>query len=293
MKNFYGRSFLLEVGNDKEKISIDGLRFSFKIQRGSTKKPDTAEFKIYNLSPSSRAKIISEYTQIRFSAGYENELAICYIGEIILAAVKDSERDADIVLEITAGDGLTDYATATINAVLGPGATDEEITRQCLLNMPNTEAYAVEEMVAKPLPRSSVLFGRCRKKLTVAAANQGKAWRIEKNGLVVTKDETVLGDQIYLLSEDTGMLGKPMVTTDGIEVRCLINPAIGNGSWVEIRSKLAPDVNGQAKVLYNELSGDTMGNLWEMKLICVNGKFSPAKPEKFIKVPKKKKDSDE
>lgn len=288
MTSFYGRSYLLEVGNANEKISIDSLRVSFRIQRGSTHKPDTATFKIYNLSPTNRAKIIADYKQVRLSLGYGDELAIVYIGEIIIAAVQDSDKKGDIILEIQAGDGLTDYATATINAVLGPGANDEEVVRQCLLNMDNTEATMVEQMEDTRLTRGSVLFGRCRNKLKLAAGNQGRAWRIDKNGLVIVKDETVIGDQIYLISEKTGMVGRPKVTTDGIEVHCLINPAIGNGHWVEIQSAISPEVNGQAKVLYNELTGDTMDNPWDMKLICVNGKYSPSKPEKFIKVPKKK-----
>lgn len=289
-KKFYGRSFLLEIGNDKETLVVDSLRVKFSIKRGAKSKPDTATFQVYNLSEENRRRVTYDYNQVRLSLGY-GELAVVYHGEIIGSSVKDATSDGDIILEISAGDGLTDYSKSTVNVTLAAGANDEEIVRQCLLNMKKTEATYVEQFTDKKLTRGSVLFGRCRAKLSVAAANQGRAWRIQDNGLVMVGDANVIGDQIYLLSQETGMLGKPEVTEDGIIVRSLIIPAIGNGSWVAIQSVTMPDINGEAKVLYNELEGDTMGDKWEMKLTCVNGRFSPVKPEKFIKFPKAKKKS--
>jgi len=289
MTTLYGRSFLLEVGNKEETLYIDSLRIKFKINRGNVKSPDTATFEIYNLNISHRQLIMRSFNQVRFSAGY-GELGLIYLGEILYATL-DGDNEGNIILKITAGDGATDYSKASVALAFAAGVDDKDIVQQCLANMENTNGLNIDKLSSVKLPRGSVMLGRCRKYLSLAAANQGRSWSIYNNTLRMLEYSSIPVGMIVKLSEDSGMLKTPQRTKDGVIVHCLINPAIQLGSHIALQSSVNPDVDGELKVIYNEIDGDTLGDAWTMKLTCVNGKFSPMNPEKFIykKEVKKKK----
>ena len=279
-KKLFGRSFLLELGNSEQTLCIDALRIKFKIKRGAVKSPDTATFDIYGLNDAHRNLIISQFNQVRFSAGY-GQLGLLYHGEILFSSA--TRNGNDIVLQVTAGDGLTDYSKAMMSTVLKPGADDKTIIQECLNSMSNITATEVDVLASKKLTRSCVLFGRTRRHMSVSAANQKRDWLIHNTStLRMTLPETA-SDEIVLLSEESGMINAPERTKDGVLVECLINPRIQLGSHIALQSKVNPDVNGELKVIYNEMIGDTTGKDWYMKLTCANGKFSPMKPEKFVK----------
>lgn len=279
-KLLYGRSFLLELGNDKQSIMIDALRVKFKITRGNVKTPDTATFEIYNMNISHRQLVAGEFNQVRLSAGY-GELGLIYLGQILFTSI-DNDNEGNVIVRVIAGDGATDYAKAFVSVAFAAGVEDKDIIQQCLVNMENTNGLNVDKLSSVKLPRGSVLFGRCRKYLSLAAANQSREWSIYNNTLRMLEAESIPTGMIVSLNERSGMLKTPQKTKDGVVVHCLINPAIQLGSHIALQSSINPDVDGELKVIYNEIVGDTMGDDWTMKLTCVNGKFSPMKPEKFV-----------
>jgi len=286
-KKLYGRSFLLEVGNKDQTLMIDALRVKFKIKRGNVKSPDTATFEIYNLNISHRSLITESFNQVRFSAGY-GELGLIYLGQILSTDITNN-NEGDIILRIVTGDGATDYAKASVAVAFAAGVDDKDIIQQCLVNMESTNGLNIDKLSSVKLPRGSVMLGRCRKYLSLAATNQSREWSIYNNDLRMLEFKSIPDGTIVLLSERTGMIQTPSRTKDGIVVKCLINPAIQLGSHISLRSAVNPDVDGELKVIYNEIDGDTMGDKWEMSLICVNGKFSPMNPEKFLFKKEKKK----
>lgn len=74
--------------------------------------------------------------------------------------------------------------------------------------------------------------------------------------LVVIDHNAMRDASDILISADTGMVGIPQVTDDGILVKVMINPAIKVGCGVKIDSKLNPAANGTFKVtrLYFEVA---------------------------------------
>jgi hypothetical protein len=100
-----------------------------------------------------------------------------------------------------------------------------------------------------------------------------------------------------ILSSNTGLIGQPTQTTDGIFARTLINPSISVWSQVQINEsdilagEAATDISGgntlglaqlaplAADGLYTvcriDLFGDTRGNPWYMDLGCLAAKGPP------------------
>jgi hypothetical protein len=84
-----------------------------------------------------------------------------------------------------------------------------------------------------------------------------------------------------LISQETGMVGMPLQTDNGLEVKCLCNPAVTVGGVVRVVS-IEPHYNGGYKVVSVQHTGDFLQGDWLSTLICIGGTFQ--------KVQKKKRD---
>ena len=71
------------------------------------------------------------------------------------------------------------------------------------------------------------------------------------------------------LSADTGMIGYPAHTQNGIVVECLYNPAITFGATVQVTSELSP-ANGEWSIfgVSHQLEVETPGGKWHTTLQC-------------------------
>jgi hypothetical protein len=103
--------------------------------------------------------------------------------------------------------------------------------------------------------------------------------------------------EAVVLNSQTGMVGMPEQTQDGIRVQCLLNPNIKVGTRIQLNNadiQLAakdpalqgdlsfaflPSISsdGFYRVLVNDLEGDTRGKPWYNELIClaVNDTVTP------------------
>ena len=112
--------------------------------------------------------------------------------------------------------------------------------------------------------------------------------------MFVPKGLTIPGDTVTL-STDSGMIGVPMQTYQGIEARCLLNPRIKVGRAIQIENpaisiikrknsiygvtdplEAVPSLNkpdqkfGNYKVWYHVHRGDSRGNEWETSIVCTS-----------------------
>ena len=85
----------------------------------------------------------------------------------------------------------------------------------------------------------------------------------------------VLPGESALLSQETGMIGAPEATDNGLELACLLNPALRVGGMVTVRSIL-DWFDGDYKIVNMRSSGDILGGDWTTKLVVVGGRFQKA-----------------
>ncbi|MFP4752594.1 baseplate hub protein, partial [Pasteurella multocida] len=90
----------------------------------------------------------------------------------------------------------------------------------------------------RQLPRGRVMNGDSREVLNRIARNNNADWSIQDGSLVFLPKDKVLNDDVILLSQETGMLGMPEQTDDGLELSCLLNPALQIGGLVNVKSIL-------------------------------------------------------
>ena len=112
------------------------------------------------------------------------------------------------------------------------------------------------------LLRGKVMMCDTREAMHKIAINNNADWSIQDDQLVVIpKNKALANNEGWVISRNTGMIGSPKKSNEGLEATTLCNPHYRIGSLVRVESKLT------------EYNGDLYGTNWHSKLVCVGGKF--------------------
>lgn len=277
MKQF-GRQWQLDISNDQETLTIDRLRIAFEIDKTINEKPNPATIQIWNLNRDYLNQLLSgQFKRVNLSVGYE-ELRQIYQGEITQTRVQ--RQDLDFVLTLECADGYKAYTQARAKTSLKAGATDETMIAEIQKTMPEIPLGAIDIPNQRALPRGKVLSGDSRMLLNKIARNNQADWSIQDGSLIFLPKNKVLNDEAVLLSQETGMINAPEQTDEGLELTCLLNPALQIGGLVQVQSIL-DYFNGEYKIVKLAHSGDGIGGDWQSKLTVAGGKFQKVeKPKK-------------
>lgn len=258
---------------------IEGLRFTFAIEKKDTREANKATVTITNLAPESRARFEVKGLSIIVEAGYDDGVGAIFIGTSYRTSHKRTGPDitttieaADGGKEISASAGSWSYksrtqATSVIHDVVAslglPLSTGSRIT-------------------PKPpvLAHGWAFVGNAADALDAITKASGLSWSVQ-DGQVQILDASIAGDGTVAvaLSSATGMLGSPErvdvksknkagveVTVKRVSVRCLMIPQIRPGRQVTISSIEAPALSGPYVVKTQKINGDTHGDDWTMTL---------------------------
>ena len=185
----------------------------------------------------------------------------------------------DFVLTLECSDGHQAYTQSRAKTTLKAGATDKQIVEELQKTMLKVQAGAIDIPNQRKLPRGRVLSGNSRDILTKVARNNGADWSIQDGSLVFLPKDKVLNDDAVLISQDTGMINAPEQTDEGLELTCLLNPALQIGGLVKVES-IIEYFNGEYKIVKLAHSGDGIGGDWHSKMTVVGGKFHKVAQEK-------------
>lgn len=275
MKQF-GRQWKLDLISDSETLSITQLRVAFSIDKTISEKPNPAQIQIWNLNRNHINQLLSQqFKKVRLSVGYQR-ISQIYQGDITKAKIK--REGLDFILELECADGHQAYTQGRSNITLNSGATDEQILAEVQKNMPALEAGTQDVVNKRQLPRARVLNGDSREILNRIAKNNKANWSIQDGKLLFLPYDKVLNDEAVLLNQATGMVGTPEQTDDGLELTCLLNPALQIGGLVKVQS-IIEYFNGEYKIVKLSHNGDGLGGDWLSKMTVVGGKFNKVKGE--------------
>ncbi|MCX8566771.1 MAG: hypothetical protein ON057_001498 [Glomeribacter sp. 1016415] len=271
MKQF-GRRYQLALSNPNDGVLIDALRVSFDITKTIDAKPNPAQLCIWNLNRTHLNQLLSgTFKRIALSVGYA-ELRLLYTGDILKATLQRDGLDSILVLECADGD--TDYCTAHVSLTLKAGTSDQQAIQQLAQSLGHTKPGTIAPSRPNGLPRGRVFCGNTRDALSqIAQANQAD-WSIQDGELLMLPAQQVLTDEVTLVSQDTGMIGAPEASEDGLIVTTLLNPAIRIGSLVRVHS-LTESFNGEYKVVSISHCGDAYGDEWLTMMTAIGGNFTP------------------
>jgi len=282
--------------------SSEGLRFRFEILASDIQTPNIATIRIYNLSEETTREVISEYSTVILNAGYKFNSSLIFKGDVKQYR-RGKERNTDSFLDIYAADGDQAYNFSTVNASLS-NATPQTVVQTLAdsMGLPldvNALGYLTEQNF--PFPRGKVMFGLARDYFRDIADTNNLRWSIQNGVITLIPITGYLPGQAVQINSQTGMIGSPEATEQGVTVQCLLNPLIRIGTAIQLNSKditattikeqnfpgytdltyvakvesTAPD--GYYRAVVVEHRGDTRDQEWYTKVTCLLiDKSSPA-----------------
>ena len=281
MSQQFIRKFGIVIGEGSKLLDVSQLRCVFNVEASTLHAPTTAYLRVYNLSDATAMDALNLGTKLYISAGYRENFAQIFAGEIT-QAWKGRENGTDTFVDITAADSDHLYNFGFVNLTVAAG-TDVigrigQIAGAVGLKFGTIQAPPG----AAKLARGRAYFGLARDHLTEEAASINAEWCIENGQLDVVNVGGYKPGDIPVITAATGMIGVPEQTELGISVRCLLNPFIKRNMRVQLDNKsiqqyaIQPNVSapvqaalvptiatdGIYKVLYVNHNGDTRGQDW-------------------------------
>lgn len=273
MSELFGRDFRVTLGtrlirarpDDLEKARPT-LRVTFQIVRSISADPNTAEVAIYNLSEASRSAIQEKDIPTIIEAGYVNNLAQLFSGNLTFAR---HERDGiDWISNFEAGDGSLAFQSSRINESFAPGTKIEAVIERVAECSGLGLGNLIEELDKGNFRGALTEFkkgysssGKCINELKALTSSAGLNLSVQDGQVQVLREGGTNGDDAVVLSSSTGLIGSPEVGEDGIvTAKSLLQGKLSPGRPVRIESKLIDD--GFFRIEKVTHTGDTAGEDW-------------------------------
>ena len=278
-------------------LDLSALRIKFQVSQFAADAPPTAIITVYNLSDTTSKKIQKEFQSVTLQAGYENgNYGIIFQGTIMQTR-RGRESNIETFLEIMASDldEFFNYGVVSATLKAGSKAADQiAAVVEAGKDQGAGQGYAPPDLSATGgtlLPRGKVLFGFGRDRLTDVAQSTQSAWYIEGGKVNFVSLTGYVPSQAVVLNAQSGLVGVPEATINGVEATILLNPFIKLGTRVQINNAAInqlqvnqpgfPNYNspllfpatvlndGFYAVLVAEHRGDTWGEEWYTDLTCL------------------------
>lgn len=274
-----------------------GLRIRFDTHQRDSSTPNYANIYIFNVSEAAAAPALKRGAEIKLSAGYGGEVVEIFKGQVIQARTNVRERpdDPNSALVILATDSGIARNFAVVSKTLSKNHTHADRVQACLDALKKEGVgigYVATAALSKTkFPRGIALFGMAKDILRATCGATQTSFSIQNGKAQVLENGKGLPGGVVPLRGDTGLLGLPVQTIQGIEVRMQLNGRVVVGTMVSIDSKIIQQssfspaygsanenyfldsarlaTDGIYKVYVVEHTGDTRGGFFETAIVCI------------------------
>lgn len=277
----YGRRYRIFVElDDGSAFDVSTLRCKFSITKSWYQCDNECVVSIYNLSASDENKIIKNGQRIYVEAGYTGSFyGLIYSGNVF-QCFRGKENGTDYVLSIVAYDSpsysLYNVTSTTMIAQATMRQAVDEVTK----------AIAKGEIATKTseivYPRGKVLFGNPNALLQQIKRSIDATYYIDNGKINLIGSSDYADDVVFDLGPDSGLIGSPSQTDQGITCECLLNPIIKlndlfhidnakvKGKKIELGDYQVPlDAEGLYRAIKLEYEGDTRGDDWKTTITAL------------------------
>lgn len=282
------------------------LKMTFAIGASTIQSPNPGRVSIYNPNPQTIVSFKNkEFKTLTLEAGYEENCALIYSADVKQSLYQHEEDNVTARIDIFCAEGGNAYQQSHVNTPLAAGWKPQDKINLALQAMqPHgvTGLGLVNIDLSQPVrPRGRAIIGMARDILREVAMSAGAVWSIQRGQVhIVDHSKPLQSDGPIVLNSQTGLIGWPQQTEDGIVARCFINPAIKVHTQVKIDESqingaerdnnplgiastrnLNLDNTGQIaadglyRVIFMEIEGDSRGVPWWMTLTLLATAASP------------------
>lgn len=281
---------LLVADNQGNALDLSQFRIKFSVKRTNAQTPNVADIIVYNLAQQTQLQIQQQFTRVVLQAGYEGNYGVVFAGNI-KQTILGRESATDTFTRFIAGDGDLAYNFAIVNTSLAKGSNpNTQINTAVSAMQPMGTSGGGNAKVASTtaLPRGKVLYGNARTYLRNIARSTNTGWSIQDEKVQFVPNNSYLPRTAVVINSNTGMIGTPQQTLQGVNVKCLLNP------YIQIATRVQLDNNTIARIALNlsvpgsvaaipaplttdgvyfvlavDHSGDTRGVDWYSSLVCI------------------------
>lgn len=294
---------LIVSGTGGDGLDLSAFRVVFEVNQSDFETPNNAAIRVYNLSDDTANKVKKEFTRVTLQAGYRDGAFGIIFDGTIKQACKGRDSQTDTYLDIFAADSDEQYNFGMVNSSIKAGTSPDAQAKAIISEMGAQPGDIQFDTGLQDNIRGKTKFGMARIQLRNLARSGKSSWSLQNGKVVIQPLKGYSKGEAVVINSQTGMVGLPEQTEDGIKITCLLNPKIVIGTQVQLNEKsvqrarvsLNPtEVNqfeeafppvtsdGFYFVMVNEQRGDTRGNDYYSILTClaVNKTVSPGKSVK-------------
>lgn len=259
--------------------TLSKLRTRVRISKAGTVAPP-AQVQVYGMTLSDMNRLstlgmriqLIPRNKITIMAGDEGGALSTVFSGIIANAWGDFSAQPDVAFHVEATGGL-DVNTMNTAATGYSGGTDVAQAMQQLAGKAGLqlENNGVNQQISKPY-----LWGSVGSQINQLAKAANISAFIDNGTLVIVPSNSARNGDPIEVSPQTGMIGYPMFTAQGIYVESLFNPAIKYYGNINVKSSLQP-ASGKWTVIGLDYFLDSLapGGEWKMGMQCFNLAYGP------------------
>jgi hypothetical protein len=214
-----------------------GLELSFEVSKSLKKSANKAKVTVHNLTDKSIGELEEKGTVIQLLAGYKDNMALLFTGQIAKKGVVSTWDGKTITTEISAGDGELDLAKTRSDISLAAGTTSADVLRALISKMGIGEGN-VGELPTKTYLGAFVHSGWAKDAIARVCRDIGVSWSIQDGVFqALAPSAAKTGEEAVLLSASTGLIGAPTREKEGIQAVSLMQPRLKPGGLVRVESR--------------------------------------------------------
>ncbi|MEQ1107227.1 baseplate hub protein [Acinetobacter seifertii] len=284
--------------NAPEALDFSDFKITFLVSQGTTEQPKAAEIYIYNLSHQTMNLLAGvddskKDTQVILACSYDtDEPEIIFKGSVFqFRRGRSSPVDTYLCVLALSGDQVK---SAVINQSVPAGTSIQGLSE---LIEEEVKKYGIDvgEIAAlseQKYPRGRVLFGSLHGYIEKIGKENNVTYDYSDGVLSSTELDKWTLQPMFVLTADTGMVGMPQLTSEGLVVKCLLNPKLKRKDRIQIdltnlqsenfdisyggqqvdqpqkTPKLATNAQGIFVIQALEQSGDTRSEEWYTTMVC-------------------------
>lgn len=232
-------SLILWAGDEKSGgsgLDLSNLRIQFHVRQGDVSTPDNAYIRIFNVRAETAVLARKEFNNVILQAGYQESEA----GQIFKGTVRTYAwgrvDEVNTYLDVFAADGDIPFNWTILNQTIARGASAKDVYKAIASKMGLKLDFHMVNGGQPIFPRSRVLFGLAKASLNSLSQTIGATWKIQNGKLVVKPLDGYLPGDPLEINMQTGLVGIPTQTVDGVRVRTLLNPRLSIGTRVRLNN---------------------------------------------------------
>lgn len=284
--------------NDPKALDLSQFKIVFTVGQATSEQPKAAEIYIYNLSASTMnllAGVDSQKinTQVILECGYGSELSVVFKGRVFqYRRGRDNPTDTWLCVLAISGDAVQN--DALVNQSIPAGTSKNEVSN-ILVSETNKYGLVTGEIASiseQQYPRGRVFFGSLHDSIQQFGKENNIDFDYSDDVISSINKLGFSVEPVQVLTPKTGMVGMPQLTSEGLTVKCLLNPKLKRKGRIQVdmsnlqtesydigyssqqvdqpykNPKLATNAEGMFIIQAIEHSGDTRGDEWYTHLVC-------------------------